>query len=109
MAEHYPAASLETACCLWEEVLKLLRGANGTKGLRKKVEAARERMGTSHLRLTVIGWTDAADADWATVKEECWDKPFDWEWIPEWIAANVDWTTDLPTLRSPRTIPGGRE
>lgn len=103
----YPPASLETAACLWEAVLDLMRGNAGAKGLRAQVDRCRESMGTSHLRLTVLGWVDAADADWATVKEECWDRPFDWEWIPEWIANNVDWSGERPELRSPRIVPGG--
>lgn len=101
----YSAASLETAACLWEEVLALLQRTPPTP-ISSLIEAARERMGTSHLRLTVIGWTDAADEDWTTVKTDLWDRPFDWEWIPEWIAANVDWSGEEPALRSPRTLPG---
>jgi len=104
MSKLYRPASLETASCLWEEVLETLRNPKSPN--YPKIEAARERLGTSHLRLIVIGWTDAVDEDWAKVKEELWDKPFDWEWIPAWIANNVDWTTDQPTLRSPRIIPG---
>lgn len=108
MAEHYPAASLETAACLWEAVLDILNGGAGHKGLRARVDRVRENMGTSGLRLAVLEWVDAADADWATVKEECWDQPFDWEWIPQWIANNVEWTTGQPVLRTLRTIPGAK-
>jgi hypothetical protein len=104
MADTYKPASLETACCLWEEVLEHLRNPKSPK--HELVEDARARMGTPHLRLVVIAWTDAADEDWAKVKEKNWDKPFDWEWIPAWIEKNVDWTTRQPTLRSPRLVPG---
>jgi len=100
----YSAASLETAACLWEDVLNSLRNPECSN--HAAIEAARERLGTAHLRITVIGWTDAADQDWATVKEENWDNPFDWEWIPAWIANNVDWTSHEPSLRSPRIVPG---
>lgn len=101
----YPAASLETAACLWEAVLELLHEVPAGE-TAQLVEAARERIGTGHLRLTVIGWTDAADEDWAKVKTDLWDKPFDWEWIPEWLANNADWSSHLPVLRSPRVVPG---
>ena len=106
-SKQYPPSSLETAACLWEAVLELVRERAGEKGLRAQVDRCRENMGTSHLRLTVLSWVDAADADWATVKEECWDRPFDWEWIPEWIANNVDWSGEQPVLRSTRLVPGG--
>lgn len=106
--KQYSATSLETAACLWEAVLEILNGGAGQKGLRAHANRCRENLGTSHLRLTVLAWVDAVDADWATVKEECWDKPYDWEWIPEWIANNVDWSGNGPELRSPRIVPGDR-
>lgn len=93
--QQYSAASLETAACLWEAVLELQNGGRGHKGLRHQVAAARERMGTSALRLTVLRWVDLVDAEWAKVKDT-YDQPFDWEFVPEWIARNIDWSGDMP-------------
>lgn len=105
MDDTYPAASLETAACLWEAVLEILSGGAGQRGLRAKAQRARENMGTSGLRRTVLAWTEAADADWAVVKDT-YDAPFDWEWIPEWIVLNVDWDGHAPELRTKRLVPG---
>lgn len=103
-SKSYTSTSLETSACLWEAILDWSSGL-GAKGQRAHVERAREEMGTSHLRLTVIGWTDAADEDWAKVKDS-FDRPYDWEFIPEWVAANVDWSSGRPVLREKRLIPG---
>ncbi|MET0376743.1 MAG: hypothetical protein ABW128_21120, partial [Rhizorhabdus sp.] len=90
---------------LWEAVLEQLSNGGGIKGKRSEVEATRERIGTSHLRLIVVGWADAACQDWNEVREDQWDRCWDWDWIPQWLA-NVDWSTEMPTLKSPRLIPG---
>lgn len=105
MSETYPAASLETAACIWKHVLEVLHNGAGSKGLRGQVERVREAMGTSALRLTAIGWTPLADADWAVVKDG-YDMPFDWEFIPAWVRANIDWSGELPAVIVPRRIPG---
>ena len=96
--KQYSAASLETAACLWEAVLELLHGGRGHKGLRHQVEATRERMGTSGLRLAVLRWVDLVDAEWAKVKDT-YDQPFDWEFVPDWIEQHIDWTTNHPTYK----------
>ena len=91
----YSASSLETAACLWEAVLDMEQGQE----FGSLIQAARKAMGSSHLRLTVIGWTDMVDAAWQEA-DGCEDlgrggqygAPFDWEFVPGWIAANVDWT-----------------
>lgn len=105
MEKTFTAASLETAACLWEAVQEMLNGSAGHRGLRAKAQRVRENMGTSGLRKTVLGWTEAADADWEKVKET-YDAPFDWEWIPEWVVLNVEWDGHAPELRSKRLVPG---
>jgi hypothetical protein len=96
--ETYPATSLETAACLWEAVLEILNGGAGHKGLRAQAQRIRENMGTSGLRLAVLRWTELVDADWAKVKDE-YDQPFDWEFVPEWIAQNIDWSGETPVYK----------
>lgn len=98
MKEHYDASSLETAACLWEAVLEILNNGAGQKGLRAQAQRIREQMGTSALRLTVLRWVDLIDADWARVKDD-YDKLFDWDFVPEWIAANIDWSGDKPVYK----------
>ncbi|GFE72398.1 hypothetical protein [Novosphingobium sp. TCA1] len=105
MIESYQAASLETAACIWEHVLDVLHNGAGSKGLRGQAERIREEMGTSALRITAIGWTALADADWGLVKDD-YDQPFDWAFIPAWVRANVDWSGCTPEVRSTRLIPG---
>lgn len=116
MTDTYPAASLETAACLWEAVLEMRDTRHAADQIAASraatIRAAFGRIGTSAIRLTVLGWTDTVDAAWAEVRES-YDAPFDWEFVPDWIAANVDWSTDYPTLRPqslavdpPRDLPG---
>ena len=107
------AASLETAACLWEAVLTMLDTDEYTSGdaerraVGDQVRAARDFLGTSHLRLTVIGWTDIVDAAWLEA-DGCEDMgrggeyggSFDWDFVPGWIDANIDWSDPHnPTYR----------
>lgn len=98
MKEVFSAESLETAACLWEAVLDLLNGGAGQKGLRHQANRIREQMGTSALRVTVLRWVELIDAEWAKVKDE-YDQPFDWEFVPEWIATNIDWSGSSPIYK----------
>lgn len=99
----YTAESLETAACLWEAVLLMeqqtLRGGD-LSPLAKAIQACRNAMGSSGLRLTVIGWTDRVDAAWRLVDTDNGKEPnggaygesFDWDFVPGWIRDNVDWS-----------------
>lgn len=96
--KQYPASSLETAACAWEAVLEILNSGAGRKGLRSQANRIREEIGTSGLRLIVMGWVDEIDAAWAVVKDQ-YDQPFDWEFVPGWIAENIDWSGQQPVIR----------
>lgn len=98
MERKYDTESLETAACVWEAVLDILNGSAGEKGLRKKAQRIRENLGTAELRCLVLRWVDLIDAEWAKVKED-YDGPFDWEFVPDWIASNIDWTGDRPIYK----------
>lgn len=91
MKDTYPATSLETAACLWECVLDRRNDS-------PQINDAFNRMGTSALRLTVLRWTELVDAAWEKVKDE-YDQPFDWEFVPDWISENIDWSGDTPTYK----------
>lgn len=109
----FPAASLETAACLWEAVCEMeqngdTRSADPDLEARGgMIRAAREAMGSSALRLTVIGWTGAVDAAWLEQGDK-YDFPFDWEFVPGWIARNVDWSNPYaPCVKPPRVMVAG--
>lgn len=97
-SKQYHPSSLETAAVAWEAVLEILNGGAGQKGLRAEANRIRDEIGTSGLRLTVLEWVDEIDAAWAEVKDQ-YDQPFDWEFVPAWIADNIDWSGDRPTYR----------
>lgn len=115
----YRAASLETAACLWEAVLMLetygqtVAASPDEEERGAMIRAARKEMGSSHLRLTVLGWTDLVDAAWIDA-DGCedmgrggqYDGSFDWDFVPGWIIANIDWSDPHnPAYRpSPHTI-----
>lgn len=113
----YTAASLETAACLWEAVLEMesvdlarlpKSRANYTAVASRAsaIKAARARIGTVGLRLTVIGWTNAVDAAWKATDDPKgtgyggeYPDAFDWDFVPHWIAANIDWDTEYPSVK----------
>jgi hypothetical protein len=99
-AKPYARGPLETAACLWEAVLELCSGETSPGGLKEAVQASREMLGTSELRSTVIGWAEAVDAAWREADTDGgkfpdggqYENAFDWEFVPNWIAENIDWS-----------------
>lgn len=98
MKDTFNAESLETAACIWEAVLEILNGGAGHKGLRVQAQRIRENIGTAELRSVALRWTELVDAAWEKVKDS-YSGPFDWEFVPEWIAQNIDWSGDKPTYK----------
>ncbi|SDA14765.1 hypothetical protein [Sphingomonas sp. NFR15] len=109
----YGGVHLETAACLWEAVLDLEQIDAGDLSTPEQIRAqaihdCRAAIGSSHLRLTVVGWTDAVDAAWKAVDDPTGNAPgqytesFDWDFVPGWIIANVDWRNPHgPTINPP--------
>ena len=109
-----PVASLETAACLWEAVLDMEKAQIGTVPeflpSALAIQATREAIGTSALRLAVIGWCDAVEAAWQDADTAGGTVPaggeygesFDWEFCPDWIVLNIDWSEPArgPVVRS---------
>jgi hypothetical protein len=91
MPDTYPAASLETAAAIWEAVLDI-------KESNPEVKATFENIGTSHLRCAAVRWTELVDAAWERVKDE-YEGSWDWEFIPDWLAANIDWSGPNPVYK----------
>ena len=98
MKDTFNAESLETAACIWEAVLHILHCGSGEKGLRFKAQRMQQNIGTAELRRIALRWTELVDAAWEKVKDS-YGAPFDWEFVPEWIAQNIDWSGDKPTYK----------
>lgn len=78
----------EAACCLWEEVLRILNKPDHPNWA--KVNAAREGEGMSAFRLNVISeWVEACNEDYRVAVETGYDDCFDWDFVPDWIAKRI--------------------
>lgn len=103
MQDHDPASARETAACLWEAVLGLRdHPLTDPDALERalQIRACFEARGTATMRMTVVGWTDAVDAAWTNVVDD-YAMAFDWDFVPDWIIANIDWTDPgAPQIRS---------
>lgn len=72
---------IETAMCLWEEVLNIRRDPN--------VTYAFDMVGTSAIRNQIGTMAEACDADYQAAVATGYDDCFDWEFVPGWIHNNV--------------------
>lgn len=97
----YRASSLETAACLWEAVLEFEESSISDLAVARagQIKACREAIGSSHLRLTVLGWVDALEKAWLAADGDDairtggqYPDSFDWDFVPEWIVENIDWS-----------------
>ena len=43
------------------------------------------------MRMIVTGWAYAVDAAWAKVADD-YELSFDWDFVPAWIDAHIDWS-----------------
>ena len=89
-----PTFALETAACLWEAAMDLRDNPTSLPGDVERalqIRASFEAIGTSAMRLIVIGWTDAVDAAWAKVADD-YPMSFDWDFVPDWIIRHIDWS-----------------
>lgn len=96
----------DAALCLWEAVIDLKgRGAGKDD---QPIDIAFEAIGWASMRSTVAGWAAMVHDDWQqAVTLNDYDDPFDWEFCPDWIAANVTFDTSGATVKTPRTLPTG--
>ncbi|SNS68675.1 hypothetical protein SAMN06295912_11280 [Sphingomonas laterariae] len=112
MGDHDPAFARETAACLWEAVLGLRdHPVTNPDALERalQIRACFTALGTAAMRMTVFGWTDVVDAAWAEVADD-YVLSFDWDFVPEWIVANIDWRDPHgPTVRPLIPDPGGKD
>lgn len=86
--------ALETAACLWEAVLGFREQRSSDTAIAERaqaIDASFDTIGTSALRLIVIGWTQAVDMAWRAIADD-YPLSFDWDFVPDWIIANIDWS-----------------
>jgi len=96
---------LLTSMCVWEAILEMKETDN-------QVKACFENIGTNAVRWYAAQWCEKVDAAWdaLTAEQQEASVPFDWEFVPEWLAENVDWSNPhLPSLRLERSVPGGEK
>ncbi|WP_454883972.1 hypothetical protein [Sphingomonas oryzagri] len=77
---------LITAMCLWEAVLEM-------KDNKQEVLSCFENIGTAGMRFYVAQWVRPVDDAWDALSQDEKDAsvPFDWEFVPNWIAKHVSW------------------
>ncbi len=109
---HYTLSHLEAAACLWEAVLELRDRPDAEPHAIERALAIRKSsdvLGTSGLRLIVVGWTDVVDAAWYKAQESS-PFSFDWDFVPQWIVDTIDWSDPrhpaIRTASAHRDIPG---
>jgi hypothetical protein len=94
-----PADLIDSAMCLWEDVMeRLAKPEKEAKRHDLAVKDARYRMGTAGLRWKVAALAEPCHVAWEYAQrahgyEEC----FDWEWAPWFLRRCVEW--DGVTLR----------
>lgn len=87
----------EAAACLWEEVLE--------RKEQPDVKAAFEHRGYADLRASVCGWVEQVHHDWQEAAANGYDSPFDFEFVPDWVSANVTFSNHGAELAAKRTFP----
>lgn len=79
------ADEVEAACCIWEHALER-QGEGGD------MAAAFSLHGANEMRQFAMTLAIPCHLAWSALHEAGqYDEPFDWEFVPAWCAANVDW------------------
>lgn len=84
----------EVACCIWEELMSLRETNN-------LVRLTFDNNGCGAMRLLACDWAFACDQAWSKVADD-FDMSFDWDFVPRWIAENVEWAESGPLLNGVR-------
>lgn len=103
-APAYDAETLaECAACLWESVLDADPGATpeeSATGWRADMQRTARVCGIAAMRADVIRHAEAAESGWRLAQAAGFDAPFDWEFIPDFVAGCIDWKTGGGSLVS---------
>lgn len=99
---HYTLSHLEAATCLWEAVIELRdRPAADPDAIARAlaIRTSFDLIGTSAMRIIVVGWIDAVDAAWYRIQESC-PFCFEWSFVKQWVVDTIDWSDpDNPAIR----------
>lgn len=79
----------ETACCLWEEFLRLKMMQDAPPRI-EQFHKEWEEQGFSSMRLKAVGLAELCDQVWAKFTDEEQDSwgAFDWEFVPAFVEAH---------------------
>ncbi|MBS7671741.1 hypothetical protein [Croceicoccus gelatinilyticus] len=83
----------ETAACLWEAAQNLVFGKNYADLPEAIIlKDANEGMGAAGLRMEITALAPACMADWVMLSVEQQDEaaPYDWEFVPTWLANRLN-------------------
>lgn len=85
-------ALAETAACLWEETQRLLFKAEEETEVVRRMKAANEALGAAGLRCEIVALAPRCHADWEalSVEEQDREAPFDWDYVPKWLAEHIE-------------------
>lgn len=91
----------ETACCAWEAILNAKDD--------ELIDAAFEALGTCEIRRFACFVAPMIEADWQSIGGgESYGDPFDWEFVPQWLALNVNWCGESPVVNAARVMPNDK-
>ena len=77
---------LEAAACMWEHVLEQLRPRNP---VQTPWHEYREAYGMANLRERVILHSRELERHYQEARENGYDQPFDWEFVPKYMEDHV--------------------
>ena len=88
---------LHSAACLWEaaENMRNTPGAFGHEGARLFIA----RNGACEARVQIAALACEAESAWDSLSDDArdgWACPFDWEFVPAWLARRMGWEEGQP-------------
>ncbi|MAM37769.1 MAG: hypothetical protein CL949_04560 [Erythrobacter sp.] len=88
---------LEAAACLWEAACKLIAEDSD---LGRATKTLSEAVGTAQFRLDVAMLAPECHAAWEAMSTEERDACdcFDWDFVPQWLAAHIEQKITPPPL-----------
>jgi len=90
----YTPFQMETALCIWEEMLEIRQKQKTLSVVEKDIHNLFESSGTGQARLCAVSLSIYADTGWGYVHESVKDMVVhDWEFIPWFIRTCVIWNT----------------
>jgi len=79
----------ETAVCIWDAIRDMREGSRDN-AVSLNIDGTFEAIGTAAVRSAAMGWIDAIETAWMRLDDD--SIAFDFEFVPDWIMSNVDWS-----------------